>query len=210
MNLARTIQTLLVLALPTAVSLQSGHVRALDCHASGTPVALSSAWQQGNVLLLVRHTEKCSRSHPCEADFGLTVAGFEQAGQLHRALRALGTENTDFLFSPTMRTWSTAWMLAPMAGHRTDDAWRDCDIDFFNTLESFRSPGRNLVVVTHSHCLNALKDRNDMPLLDFNAGDDEFFGLTLAFNASEDSGFDPEPLACRLPGSWLNSTGDLL
>lgn len=210
MNLARTIQTLLVLALPTAVSLQSGHVRAVDCHAIGTPAALSSAWQQGKVLLLVRHTEKCSSTHPCEADFGLTLRGFEQAAQLHHALEKLGTGNTDFFFSPTLRTWSTAWMLAPMAGHRTDEAWQDCDEHFLDTLDRIKSPDRNLVVVTHSHCLNALKDGNDMTLLDFNAGSEEFFGLSLAFSSSESRGFVPDPVACRLPDSWMKAQGDVL
>ncbi|WP_261792970.1 histidine phosphatase family protein [Pseudomonas chlororaphis] len=131
-----------------------------------SPLNLSSAndlrtsgvleqWQAGNVVVLVRHVERCDRSpHPClgPAD-GITRLGSEAAVHLGAAFRALGMSDTDVLSSPITRTAQTS---AFMFEQPTEaQAWlASCGQPLRDDVVAHKRLHRNLVLVTHSGCIS--------------------------------------------------------
>ena len=71
---------------------------------------LLPAWREGELIVLVRHEERCDRSkNPCLGPLdGLTAVGNQHAEALGKAFRVLGMTHTDVLASPATRTVQTA------------------------------------------------------------------------------------------------------
>lgn len=113
-----------------------------------------------------------------------------------------GDNDFDLYYSPTARTRETALTLSANSAQVTDLALQGCKQNFLEHVGQLKISGRNLVIVTHSHCLNELRDSIGMPLLDFNAGDEQFFGMALAYDSKATGDINPNPLACRLPSTW--------
>lgn len=111
-------------------------------------------WRDGNVIVLVRHEERCDRSaHPCLGPVeGVTVSGSQQAESLGKSFKSLGMDGTDVLASPAIRTAQT---LRFMFGKTELSASQDaiCGTAMGEELLSHKTPGRNLVFVTHSGCI---------------------------------------------------------
>lgn len=116
---------------------------------------LLASWRDGNVVVLVRHEERCDRSsNPCfgPAD-GLTIHGTQQAKEIGKAFKTLGMESADILSSPTTRTAQTSQfmfgktLLSPGPLAICGDAMGE-------EILSHKQPGRNLVLITHSACIN--------------------------------------------------------
>ncbi|WP_256243652.1 histidine phosphatase family protein [Pseudomonas sp. MRSN 12121] len=124
---------------------------AADLRASG----LVEQWRAGNVVVLVRHVERCDRSpHPClgPAD-GITRLGSEAAIHLGVAFRTLGMERTDVLSSPLTRTAQTS---AAMFDHPAiSQEWlASCGKPLRDDVVAHKSPHHNLLLVTHSGCIS--------------------------------------------------------
>lgn len=121
-------------------------------------------WAKGKVIVLVRHAERCDRStNRCLGDpAGITVAGSQAASEVGAGLQRLGLDNADVLTSPESRTRQTAHF---MFGR--DVASRDwlnaCDRDFTSTALHNKQPGVNLVLVTHSGCIDHLERQLKVP-----------------------------------------------
>ncbi len=123
-----------------------------------TTAGVYSQWEAGDVVLLVRHAERCDRSkHPClgPAD-GITQIGNDSAVALGKALNTLGMSRTDTFTSPLPRTVQTAAAILGKAA--VEQAWLvDCEqspqIMLSNAL-AHKLPHRNLVLVTHSGCIS--------------------------------------------------------
>ena len=117
--------------------------------------AVSAAWARGDMIVLVRHAERCDRSsNPCldQAD-GITVPGKETAAALGQDFTSLGMSRTDVLSSPATRTQQTAAsMFGRAAG--TQDWLADCNAGMLDAVLSHKSAGRNLLLVTHSECIS--------------------------------------------------------
>ena len=111
-------------------------------------------WRDGEVIVLVRHEERCDRStNPCLGPVeGLTVNGSQQAEKLGKAFNALGMDGSDVLASPAIRTAQT---LRFMFGKNelTSGQQAVCGAAMGEELLSHKTPGRNLVFVTHSGCI---------------------------------------------------------
>jgi phosphohistidine phosphatase SixA len=111
-------------------------------------------WRDGEVIVLVRHEERCDRStNPCLGPVeGLTVNGSQQAEKLGKAFNALGMDGSDVLASPAIRTAQT---LRFMFGKNelTSGQQAVCGTAMGEELLSHKTPGRNLVFVTHSGCI---------------------------------------------------------
>lgn len=114
-----------------------------------------ASWRDGNLIVLVRHEERCDRSeNPCfgPAD-GLTIHGTEQAEKTGQAFKTLGMEGSDVLSSPTTRTAQTSLfmfgktLLSPGPLAICGDAMGE-------EMLTHKLPGRNLVLITHSACIN--------------------------------------------------------
>jgi phosphohistidine phosphatase SixA len=116
---------------------------------------VAARWHSGNVLLLIRHAERCDRSrHPCAGDTaGITVPGSEAAKRVGEGLSKLGLGRAQIVSSAAVRTRQTA---EGVAGHAVPVAdWAgDCAQDFSRAAISHKRPGENLVVITHSGCID--------------------------------------------------------
>lgn len=125
---------------------------------------IAAQWAQGNVILLVRHAERCDRSeHVCLADpQGITVLGSQQATEVGKGLSLLPQDGAERLSSPEVRTRQTAQFLfgQPLV---TQDWVGDCDKDFAQAALAHKHAGHNLVLVTHSGCIDQLERRLHVP-----------------------------------------------
>lgn len=111
-------------------------------------------WRDGDVIVLVRHEERCDRStNPCLGPVeGLTINGSQQAEKLGKSFKLLGMEGSDVLASPAIRTAQTLrFMFAK--NELTSGQQAVCGAAMGEELRSHKTPGRNLVFVTHSGCI---------------------------------------------------------
>ncbi|SDH48035.1 lipopolysaccharide core heptose(II)-phosphate phosphatase PmrG [Pseudomonas panipatensis] len=120
------------------------------------PVAaeLAQHWSKGEVVMLVRHAERCDRSSaPClGAADGITVRGSEQAALVGHDYRALDLSHTDVYASPMTRTAQTAEQM--FGANVIAQSWvADCKGDVLKNVLQHKVAHRNLVLVTHSECM---------------------------------------------------------
>ncbi|MBK5356656.1 histidine phosphatase family protein [Pseudomonas sp. TH41] len=116
---------------------------------------LMQRWQAGEIVVLVRHAERCDRSsNPClgPAD-GITRAGSDAAAALGRSFEQLGMEQTDVLSSPITRTAQTSRY---MFGHDAiAQEWlATCGDSLRNEVVAHKRAHHNLLLVTHSGCIS--------------------------------------------------------
>ncbi|WP_368668885.1 histidine phosphatase family protein [Pseudomonas sp. Fl5BN2] len=115
-------------------------------------------WRAGQVIVLVRHSERCDRSaNPClgPAD-GITQLGSVTASELGQAFRTLGMEHTDVLSSPMTRTLQTTQSMFNQAP-RTQEWLVTCGKNLERDIKAHKLQGRNLILVTHSGCISDLE-----------------------------------------------------
>jgi len=120
--------------------------------------ALREHWRQGDLIILVRHAERCDRSSaPClSAPEGITVRAQAAAQELGRHFRALGIADSDIFSSPQVRAEQTA---ASMFGQTPNQQeWlSNCRGSMLNQARQHKTPHRNLILVTHSECIEDLE-----------------------------------------------------
>ena len=123
-----------------------------------TDSGLSEHWENGDVILLIRHEERCDRSNnPClgPAD-GITVHGGERATDVGIRLNAyFNLNNTDVFTSPTTRTVQTSDAMLGKASLLSDRE-AICGNDIVDKLLEHKNTGRNLIVMTHNTCMKDL------------------------------------------------------
>lgn len=123
-----------------------------------TTAGVYSRWGAGDVVMLVRHAERCDRSsHPClgPAD-GITRIGNESATELGKALKTLGMSKTDVLSSPLHRTAQTAFAMTGKTA--ADQDWLvNCSQSMLDNVLAHKTAHRNLILVTHSDCISKLE-----------------------------------------------------
>lgn len=129
-----------------------------------TRSGLYAAWAAGEVVVLVRHAERCDRSsNPClnEKD-GITQVGRQASQQVGQGFATLGLGNTDLLTSPLIRTTQTADFMfgKPIA---TQDWVYNCDHDLLGDIQKHKAAHRNLLLVTHSGCIANLETQLNFP-----------------------------------------------
>lgn len=119
---------------------------------------LYTEWAKGNVLVLIRHAERCDRSHnACLNDpTGITVAGSQVAAEVGKGIQALGLKNTQMLSSPQVRTEQTA-RFAFNEAIPTQNWLNQCDSHFSGNAINHKQPGHNMVLITHSGCIDQLE-----------------------------------------------------
>lgn len=154
---SRLLVPLAVLAGLLAVALVSSLPPSLPEIEAGSPrggAALQSAWARGEAVVLARHAERCDRSAAAclgPAD-GITVRGRDLAAATGKAFERLGGPGADVLASPATRTQQTAQAMfgRPVA---TREWLANCGTVTAEDLLRRKAAGRNLVLVTHSHCI---------------------------------------------------------
>ncbi|WP_256576547.1 histidine phosphatase family protein [Pseudomonas sp. Irchel 3E20] len=121
-------------------------------------------WAKGAVIVLIRHAERCDRSpNPCLGDpGGITVEGSQAAADVGQGIQRLGLEQAQVLSSPTVRTQQTAHFMFGDAV-ATQDWLNRCDRDFADTAFKHKTEGHNLVLVTHSGCIDYVERQLNVP-----------------------------------------------
>ncbi|MFF7709962.1 histidine phosphatase family protein [Pseudomonas sp. NPDC007930] len=164
--------------------------------ASLSPAAFATAWAAGQVIVLIRHEERCDRSsNAClgPAD-GITQAGSSEAARLGVAFSELGLAFSDLYHSPATRTTQSA---ASMFGGRSlaRDWAAQCREGGLQVFGQNKARQRNLVVVTHSECIDGILDalRQD----DDNIG----YGSALFLRVAADGSI--APLALIGAQAWI-------
>ncbi|OLY74247.1 histidine phosphatase family protein [Pseudomonas sp. ATCC PTA-122608] len=117
------------------------------------------AWRNGDLVILVRHEERCDRSNnPClgPAD-GLTTLGTLSASAVGKAFQTLGMENTDVLSSPTTRTAQTSLFMFGKT-ELSPGPLAICGPAIGEELRPHKQPDRNLLLVTHSACISDFEE----------------------------------------------------
>ncbi|MGR4038723.1 lipopolysaccharide core heptose(II)-phosphate phosphatase PmrG [Pseudomonas sp. 910_21] len=120
--------------------------------------ALTSSWAKGDMIVLVRHVERCDRSSAAclgPAD-GITDRAREVAVSIGARFEQLGLERTDIYNSPSTRTAQTAgYMFSKVS---SGDGWLyNCKNSMLRDVLAHKVAGRNLVLVTHSECMDELE-----------------------------------------------------
>lgn len=159
-------------------------------------VAVYNDWVMGNVIVFVRHAERCDRSsHPCMGDpAGITLSGEKEASTVGREFQAMGLSKTDILSSPLVRTVQTSAAL--FDADVTTLGWlQDCREPVLEDIAALKKPGRNLVVVTHSGCMAHYERQlgvRGTPSADYAS----------ALFVSSPTGSAPKALGYLNPASW--------
>ncbi|MFJ1340858.1 histidine phosphatase family protein [Pseudomonas caricapapayae] len=155
-----------VLALATLTAWASTRTRIVDL---GTDKQMHNSgvyreWSKGAVIVLIRHAERCDRSNnTCLGDpSGITVAGSQAATAVGTGLQQLGLNAADVFSSPEVRTQQTAHFIFGKAISSQD--WvKQCDEDFTEVALAHKTPQHNLVLVTHSGCIDHMERELNVP-----------------------------------------------
>jgi phosphohistidine phosphatase SixA len=125
---------------------------------------LLARWKAGNVIVLIRHAERCDYStHPCMgAADGITWIGNDVAERVGVQFANLGLHDADILTSPLPRTTQTAQALFHEAVKEKDWVVR-CDVNMTADIKANKVAGRNMLLVTHSGCIRRVDARLGFP-----------------------------------------------
>jgi broad specificity phosphatase PhoE len=128
------------------------HLGSADPKASAE---LLRRWHTGEIVVLVRHAERCDRSsNPCSgpAD-GITDAGSKAASDLGQRYEQLGMEQTDVFTSPVTRTAQTSHFM--FGKDAVTQNWlATCGAGLRNDVVAHKRSHHNLLLVTHSGCIS--------------------------------------------------------
>lgn len=125
---------------------------------------LYTDWAKGSVIVVLRHAERCDRSSDACLDdpSGITVVGRQVATDVGLGLQHLGLGAVDVWTSPEVRTRQTA---QAMFGKTiaTQDWLNQCDGHFAENAFALKRKGHNLVLVSHSGCMEQLEQALKAP-----------------------------------------------
>lgn len=157
---------------------QSIHGKDLLANNSKHLFNLETHWAQGNAVALIRHTERCDRSdNIClEGDSGITVIGMEEAIKIGAAYNSLLTPHVTIYNSPVKRTVQSAKF---MFGERSiTKSWlrEGCKEHLLDNIFKHKREGENLILVTHSTCIDALGKKHGAKLFDMSLHGEETYG----------------------------------
>ncbi|EJL03577.1 MULTISPECIES: histidine phosphatase family protein [Pseudomonas] len=133
--------------------------------------ALADGWAKGDMIVLVRHVERCDHSKAaCLNDpSGITDRARAVAVGLGARFEQLGLDNADIYNSPLIRAAQTAGYMFNKVG-AGDDWLANCRHDLLRNALAHKVPGRNLILVTHSECMQAMETTLHRPTSVFGYG----------------------------------------
>lgn len=126
--------------------------------------ALAAGWAKGDMIVLVRHVERCdhSRAVCLSGDDGITDRSRTVAVAVGAQFEQLGLNNADIYNSPVLRTVQTAGYMFNHAASGED--WLiNCKGRMLQDALAHKIPGRNLILVTHSECMAQLEKDLKVP-----------------------------------------------
>ena len=145
-------------------------------------------WSQGNIVALIRHAERCDKSdNKClDGKNGITISGMETAVKLGNDFKELlNLDNTKIYNSPTKRTSQTAKFM--FGNSSIEKKWlvNDCKGDLLKNILAYKDDSKNMVLITHSTCINNLIELESGELSDSGADDKKTYGITVFFTIDE-------------------------
>ncbi|MHC8365147.1 lipopolysaccharide core heptose(II)-phosphate phosphatase PmrG [Pseudomonas sp. ZT5P21] len=126
--------------------------------------ALSSGWARGDIIVLVRHVERCDHSKAAclVGNDGITDRSRSVAVSVGAQFEQLGLDNADIYNSPMMRTAQTASYMFNKVGVNED--WLiSCKGTMLRDALAHKVVGRNLILVTHSECMAQIEKDLKLP-----------------------------------------------
>ena len=142
---------------------------------SESPFALTTnmlaEWQDGDVIVFVRHLERCSRGDAACLDgpAGITQRATATGLAMREQFAELGLATSDIYSSPLTRTSQTSALLfSEPTAH--EDFLYQCKDDFVKEALARKIPGRNLVLVTHSSCMDEVNESLSYAEVDYEYG----------------------------------------
>ena len=144
--------------------------------------ALAAGWAKGEMIVLVRHVERCDHSPaPClSGDDGITDRSRSVAVGVGAQFEHLGLNNADIYNSPMLRTVQTAGYMFNRAA--TGEDWLiSCKGHILQEALAHKLAGRNLILVTHSECMAELEKDLHLHLSPEEQNNIYFYVKTLSF-----------------------------
>lgn len=149
---------------------------------------LEAHWEIGNVVALIRHTERCDRSENVCIDGkdGITVNGAEEAVSVGKGYDNLPNQETIIYNSPVKRTDQTAEFM--FGDKSSDQKWlrEGCKINLSKDIFEKKKYGKNLILITHSTCIDALKDEQGEKLIEIDIHEEETYGASFFLTIDND------------------------
>nr|WP_256595971.1 histidine phosphatase family protein [Pseudomonas sp. RW407] len=121
-------------------------------------------WRNGDLIVLVRHAERCDHADaPCLSSAqGITARAQPVARELGHAFEALGASDVDIVSSPLIRAEQTAENM--FGKSPLQQAWLfNCRGAMLSQVLQHKAPHRNLILVTHSECIQDLESSMGNP-----------------------------------------------
>lgn len=163
--------------------------------------ALAAGWAKGDMIVLVRHVERCDHSSAAclSGNDGITDRSRSVAVAVGAQFEHLGLNKADIYNSPVMRTAQTAGYMFNKISF--DEDWLiNCKGTMLRDALAHKVAGRNLILVTHSECMSQLM--NDLELPSSTLG----YGASLFISA--ESLQAPRMLGFIEASDWRSVTGE--
>jgi phosphohistidine phosphatase SixA len=125
---------------------------------------LRAHWRNGDMIVLVRHVERCDHSDaPClEGSDGITARAQDVASEVGQEFQRLGLESADIYSSPLTRARQTAKFMFNSTTEAQD--WLiQCKGTMLRDMLRHKEPQRNLILVTHSECIDQFEQDMHLP-----------------------------------------------
>jgi phosphohistidine phosphatase SixA len=132
---------------------------------------INGLWARGELVVLMRHVERCDHStNPCMGDpTGITRKGQNMAIELNKSMKTLGLSNADIFSSPLLRTTQTSHFVFDRTVANQD--WLiNCRKTMLQDVVAHKVDQRNLILVTHSECIDQLEKSLNIPRTMMNYG----------------------------------------
>lgn len=126
--------------------------------------ALLSGWAKGDLIVLVRHVERCDHSKAAclSGNDGITDRSRSVAVSVGAQFEQLGLEKADLYNSPMIRTAQTAgYMFNKVSAN--EDWLIICKGTMLRDALAHKVAGRNLILVTHSECMAQIEKDLKLP-----------------------------------------------
>jgi len=126
--------------------------------------ALAAGWAKGDMIVLVRHVERCdhSRAACLSGNDGITNRSRSVAVGVGAQFEQLGLDKADIYNSPMLRTAQTAGYMFNKVDVAED--WLiNCKGTMLRDALAHKVAGRNLILVTHSECMSQLEKDLKLP-----------------------------------------------
>jgi phosphohistidine phosphatase SixA len=126
--------------------------------------ALAAGWAKGDMIVLVRHVERCDHSTAAclIGNDGITDRSRSVAVAVGAQFEHLGLNKTDIYNSPIIRAAQTSSYMFNKVGVGED--WLiNCRGSMLRDALAHKVAGRNLILVTHSECMAELEKELKLP-----------------------------------------------